>query len=470
MSGVSRASAADRIDAATPASRDRYVDFLRVFSLGTVIVGHWLMAVVVVGREGNVTTTNALALMPALQPLTWVLQVMPVFFLVGGYANARAWESLRRHGGTYADFVRTRAGRLLRPTAAFAGAWVLTALLLEWLGLDTGVVVQAARIVAQPLWFVGVYLGVAALAPLMLRQHRRHGAAVLTVLIGLVALVDVLRFGYAVPYVGYLNVAFVWLAVHQVGFFWADGTLVRRQRVLAPALAGVGLGGVIALTAYGPYPVSMVGLPGEPVSNMSPPTFALACQAAFVIGVALLLRGPLGRWLQRPRPWAVVVTANGWAMTAFLWHLTALFAVVAVALALGLPHMAVGDWQWWATRPVVLGLLALVTAGLVAIFRTADRPRPARIGAQATSSVAVVRDALAAGGVGLSVVGILGLSMVGFGGALSGRMATLVVLPVSAVSSLALIAAGSVLLVLSRPTGASDRPVPPPLPGPASHQ
>ena len=72
----------------------------------------------------------------------------------------------------------------------------------------------------------------------MLRQHRRHGAAVLTVLIGLVALVDVLRFGYAVPYVGYLNVAFVWLAVHQVGFFWADGTLVRRQRVLAPPSRG----------------------------------------------------------------------------------------------------------------------------------------------------------------------------------------------------------------------------------------
>jgi hypothetical protein len=30
-------------------------------------------------------------------------------------------------------------------------------------------------------------------------------------------------------------------------------------------------------------------------------------------------------------------------MTAFLWHLTALFAVVAVALALGLPQPAVGD-------------------------------------------------------------------------------------------------------------------------------
>lgn len=31
---------------ATPAHRDRYVDLLRVASLGTVVVGHWLMAVV----------------------------------------------------------------------------------------------------------------------------------------------------------------------------------------------------------------------------------------------------------------------------------------------------------------------------------------------------------------------------------------------------------------------------------------
>jgi hypothetical protein len=47
------------------------------------------------------------------------------------------------------------------------------------------------------------------------------------------------------------------------------------------------------------------------------------------------------------------------------------------ALALGLPQPAVGDWQWWATRPVVLGIVALATAGLVALFRTADQSRPA---------------------------------------------------------------------------------------------
>jgi hypothetical protein len=103
MSGVPRARAADRIDVATPASRDRYVDFLRVFSLGTVILGHWLMAVVVVGREGNVTTTNALALMPVLQPMTWLLQVMPVFFLVGYLNVAFVWLAVHQLGFFWAD-------------------------------------------------------------------------------------------------------------------------------------------------------------------------------------------------------------------------------------------------------------------------------------------------------------------------------------------------------------------------------
>ena len=159
----------------------------------------------------------------------------------------------------------------------------------------------------------------------MLRQHRRHGAAVLMVLTGLVHSSTCCGSGRGA--VRRLPQRRLRVARRPSGRVLLGrrhaGTSSARPR---PSPRGGRAGGVIALTAYGPYPVSMVGLPGEPVSNMSPPTFALACQAAFVIGVALLLRGPLGRWLQRPRPWAVVVTANGWAMTAFLWHLTALFA------------------------------------------------------------------------------------------------------------------------------------------------
>ena len=59
--------------AATPPGRDRYVDLLRVASLGVVIAGHWLMAVPVSGPDGGTRITNLLALVPELRPVTWLL-------------------------------------------------------------------------------------------------------------------------------------------------------------------------------------------------------------------------------------------------------------------------------------------------------------------------------------------------------------------------------------------------------------
>jgi hypothetical protein len=429
--------------AVTPVTRDRYVDLLRVLSLGVVVFGHWLMAVVVTGADGSVRTTNLLAIEPALQPLTWLLQVMPVFFLVGGFSHATAWASIERRGGGYADFARSRAGRLLRPTAVFAGVWLVLAVCVELLGADHGILKLATRLVAQPLWFVGVYLGIVALAPAMLRLHRWSGrwAPAVPVAFGVAALaVDVARFAHAVPYIGFLNLAFVWLGVHQVGFLYADGHF-RGRRVPA-ALFATGLAGTVLCTTVGPYPTSMVGMPGEKVSNMSPPTFALVMCAVSLIGLTMLLRGPVTRWLARPAVWRGVVAANGLAMTAFLWHLTAMFLATAATMALGFAGPAVGSAGWWLLRPVWLGALVLLTAALVAAFRGADRPRATTVGSR--------RDGFAVAGMVLCTVGVLGFSAVGFGGLLAGRTATLIVVPVTPLLSALLVGAGAALLRVTR--------------------
>lgn len=420
--------------AMTPQSRDRYVDLLRVFSLATVIVGHWLMAVLLVGADGGIRAGNALAIMPALQPLTWLFQVMPLFFFVGGFSHATA---LRR-GGRYTDFVRARAARLLIPTAAFAGVWLGLALLIEVLGRDAGLLRLATRVVAQPLWFIGVYLGVVAFAPLMWRLHARYGVAVPVALGAGVVMVDVLRFEHELVGIAPLNLLLVWLAVHQLGFFYADGRLGRGA---ALGLAGVGVTAAFALVAYGPYPISMVGMPGEKVSNMSPPTLALLAHAVWLIGLALLLRGPVTRLLRRPRVWIAVIAANGLAMTAFLWHLTALFLVSGAQVALGLVQPPIGSGAWWLLRPLWLGLLALVTAGFIAAFRRTDRPR-----AVAPRTYGTARSVT---GIMLCLLAILGFSTVGFGGVLAGRTAALIVLPVTPLRCLLLLAVGAALLGLS---------------------
>jgi len=182
-------------------------------------------------------------------------------------------------------------------------------------------------------------------------------------------------------------------------------------------------------------------MPGEKVSNMSPPTLALAACATWLIGLVLVLRGPVTRWLARPGVWRGVVTANGLAMTAFLWHLTAMFA--ATALTMGLPQPAVGSGTWWLVRPLWIGGLLALTAALVLAFRRADRPRAASVSGSS-------RSGLAAFGMALCTVGVLGFSAVGFGGLLTGRTATLLVLPVSPLLAAVLLAAGAGLLRLTR--------------------
>ncbi|WP_097983790.1 acyltransferase family protein [Streptomyces sp. f150] len=421
---------------ATPATRDRYVDLLRVASLGAVVLGHWLMAAVTPDGVGNL-----LAVVPALQPLTWLLQVMPVFFFVGGFSHALSYRSLLRkrpegsEDSVYSAFLRARLQRLLRPTMVFVLVWGAAALLVQLLGGGGGLTGVTLRMVTQPLWFIGIYLAMVAFTPPLLRLHERYGWGAFAGLAGAAVAVDVLRFAAGVPYVEFLNFAFVWLAVHQLGFLRADGRIRLRRAAL---LAGGGLVTAAALVALGPYPLSMVGMPGEKVSNMAPPTLALLAHGLWLVGAVELLRAPAARLLEHPRVWRTVVAANGVAMTAFLWHLTAMFGVYGALLALDVDLPEPASAAWWAQVPLRLALAAALTAALVAAFRTFERP--------AASAPVQGHGPLAALGATLCLLGVLGLSMVGFGGLLDGRTALLIAIPVSAPAAVAMTLGGWLLV------------------------
>lgn len=443
--------------AATPVTRDRYVDLLRVASLGTVVLGHWLMAAVSTDGIGNL-----LALVPGLQVLTWGLQVMPVFFFVGGFSHALSYRSLARRssgstrttsagGSLYAAFLRARLRRLLRPTLVFVLVWAAAALAVQLAGRGAGGLTGAAlRLVTQPLWFIGIYLAMVACTPPLLKLHERYGWAAFAAPAAAAAAVDVLRFAAGVPYVEFLNFAFVWLAVHQLGFLRADGRIRRPA-----ALAAAGLAGAVLLVAHGPYPLSMVGMPGEKVSNMAPPTLALLAHGTWLVGAVQLLAGPATAWLARPRVWRGVVAANGIAMTAFLWHLTAMLAVYAAQLALGVPLPEPATAAWWTQVPVRILLAAALTGVLVALFRRFEAPGPGMTGSGTTGpgsgTTGPASGPRAALGITLCLLGILGLSTTGLGGLLDGHSATLIALPVTAPAAIGMALGGWLLVERSGP-------------------
>lgn len=343
---IDASAVAARVAAATPAQRDRFADLLRVASILVVVAGHWLMAVVA-WRHGRVEGGNALAQVPGLWLATWLLQVMPLFFFVGGLANLVS----ARRGGGWSGFVRGRAARLLRPTLAFLAVWAGGAAALGLAGVPEAVLRPVARLVVQPLWFLGLYLLVVAVAPAMLRLHRRFGPAVVLWLGLAAAAADIAGRLPGLDRVGQLNFLLVWLFAHQLGFLYADGTLAGWSRRAHAAMAGGGLAALVALTASGAWPPSMVGLPGDRVSNMSPPSLCMVALTVWLVGLAMVVRAQVTRWVERPRPWALVVTAGSALMALFLWHLTALVLAVLVLHPLGLTEPAPGTPTWWLCAP-----------------------------------------------------------------------------------------------------------------------
>ncbi|HEY7222812.1 MAG TPA: acyltransferase [Micromonosporaceae bacterium] len=440
------APAAARTAGTTATTRDRYVDALRVGSLVTVILGHWLMVDVSPGGEVG----NALVTVPALQLLTWVLQVMPLFFLVGGVAHAYALASLDRRRsregpGRYATFVGSRASRLLRPTLVLIVVWIAIGVLTRASGAvnttEGPLLLIALRLGTQPLWFVGIYLGIAALAPAMLAAHRRWGAFVVVLLVVAALAVDVLRFTAGLTALATFNYAFVWLALHQLGFCWQSGLL--RPRVAVALVPGAAVA-LVACVTLGPYPVSMVGLPGENISNMSPPTAALLAQGTVLGGVAVLLRQPVTRLLARPRVWSAVRAVGAVAMTAFLWHLTALYVAVLGLRLLGVDRPEPATVTWWLTRPPWLLALAILTVGLIGVFRRFDAYQPAGEGVQPHRRA----DIMAALGAGLAAFGVLMVSVTGID-VIGSTTVRFVVITITPIAALLVLAAGVAAIALS---------------------
>jgi fucose 4-O-acetylase-like acetyltransferase len=357
----------DLVDA-TPSTRDRSVDFLRALSISVVVLWHWVFSVTHWNGDGALTMPNPLAGVPFLWLLTWVLQIMPLFFFVGGFANFVSYTAHRRKGGSDRDFVRSRLARLGKPIGVFLAIWMGFEILMHLASSGYPGVLRWGFVVFVPLWFMAVYGTVVALAPLIIRLHERSRGGALAVLGAGVVLVDTVRFSFGIDAIGFINILVVFAFVHQLGYFYGDGTLTRCSRRVHWALALGGFGALAVLTTFGPYARSMVAMDGEAISNMMPPNVCIAALGVFQAGLALLLRPALNRLCQRRKPWKLVVAANATAMTVFAWHMTAYVLAVGTVALLGhrlRDHVSVG---WWAERPLWLLLPGAFLAGCIALF------------------------------------------------------------------------------------------------------
>ena len=342
------------------AVRNSAVDFYRVSGVVLIVLGHWLAGSVTY-RDGSFGRQNPLVDQPWTQWLTWLFQAVPAFFLVAGYAAAVSWTQRCAIGGlSRQSWLRRRLARVLGPSTVYVAlVWAAIVVLDIW-QVPRSTLEYAGWAVAMHLWFLAVYLVVVSLTPIAVAAQRRWGLLVPSALALGVAVVDAASLVGHVPYLGWLNYLLCWAALYQLGIAWQNGYLAGIRPVL---LAAGSAGALALLIGLGPYPVSMIGVPGQVVQNTEPPSIAMLAFGSAQAGLAISLAPALNRALRADAVQRLLARANRNVMALYLWHMIPVVIVAVVAYPAGvLPQPVEGGAQWWLARLEWVAILSFVTA------------------------------------------------------------------------------------------------------------
>jgi len=366
------------IAARTPTDRDRVLDVIRITSLIGVVLGHTVMAVSMIDNHvllwGNLLTTSV-----AFQAMTWLLQIMPLFFFAGAAACVPSWSP----GTNWGDWLLTRCARLFRPVFYYLAFWVLSLVVLYHV-LPQHVYDPVAGVSTQLLWFLGAYVLVLAAMPALYRIGTAGRlAAAVAVVYGAIAVIDVLRLHWpALMPLGYLNLA-VWLIPAMFGVAYRRRLLTGRT---ALTIAAVFVAIDVALVYCGPYQISMVGTGDHQLSNTSPPSLLLAGHAIILSTLAIAAAPAIAHWARRPRVWWCIAIGNTGAMTLYLWHIPVLLGVHLVFDHLGFARYP-GQPGFLAISVMQIIIVIAVVATLFVFLRPLENnPLPGWDGAPRVTS------------------------------------------------------------------------------------
>ena len=117
--------------------------------------GHWLVAAPYV-IDGELTLSSLLAHERWTRLLSWVFQVMPVFFFVGGYSNGVSRKAAMRDGRCYAEWLSGRLQRLAGPVLPLLVVWASLGIVAHLIGLRPEIVNAGSRAALIPIWFLAV--------------------------------------------------------------------------------------------------------------------------------------------------------------------------------------------------------------------------------------------------------------------------------------------------------------------------
>ena len=290
-------------------------------------------------RDDVFIWSNLLTASVVFQALTWVFQIMPLFFFAGVAACVDTWHP----GTSWGNWLMRRCTRLYRPVFYYLAFWVSALAVLRYF-LPEHVYEPVAGISSS-------CCGSSAPTSLCWRPCRCWRASPPPA-------------GCSAPSQRRMRSS-RWSTPIRINVDGPSasglpepGRLVdprHARRRLPPHASRRARGadarrrdarGQCGAAGAGPYELSLVGIETQQLKNMTPPSLLLAGHAIMMCAFAIAAAPAIARWAQRPRVWWLTAIGNSGAMTLYLWHIPPLFGLHLVrrpAAIRGSPELAAGS-------------------------------------------------------------------------------------------------------------------------------
>ncbi|MGX7827249.1 phospholipase [Actinokineospora sp. 24-640] len=375
------------------ADRAAYVGLAGVVALGAVVLAETVLAF------APLTAVPA----AALWPLTWVLQLVPLFFFACGHASLLAWRTARAGGHGYGGYLAGRLCWLLRPVLALVTAWLAVPLSLELFAAPAEVATAFRRLVVQPLWLLGLSLVVVSLVPLLSAAHRLLGNWACVVWLAVLLGLEWAGPSTVADYAAGIALA---LLFAQLAHSYAEGSLWRVRRFWL-VVTGVLAAGVLAVATAVGWVLPM--LIAEPAG---PPSFVPSALGVLLVGIGqvalvALVRGPGVRAVAASAAVRVVRIVRTAPMTVYLAYLCAVLLIAGLLTTLTAGAVPGFAAQWLAQPSTLLALGLVAVPGLVGFLLFEWRTAPEVGAADRLSRWDGVAAAL---GVAYAALGVLGFA------------------------------------------------------------
>lgn len=341
--------------------RDLVADVARSGALLVVVAWHWVFSITHRRPDGSLTMPNPVDEIPYGWALTWVLQVMPAFFVVSGAVNV---ASLRRRSGPATGWVSARVRRLGTAVAVVVAACAAFEVAAWGLFGQSGWTARHVPVLV-PLWTVAILAALTPVTPLAERAWRRSPALTLGVVAAVLGGAEVARFTTGVEAAGLVSTAAVWTGAYLLGFLYRDVVDGVRSADLGPVLVGAGLAGLGVLTTVGPYPTSMVATRTDELSNLWPTSAPVLALAVLQAGVLVTVGERLHRRLDRPVARRRIEAVGALGLPVYLLHMFALVLFVHALEGAGVVLPTGTSPGWWLARPAFLVAPAVLLAPMV---------------------------------------------------------------------------------------------------------